>query len=509
MRTRAAAAVASLLIALVTLNVFFEAYGQPLGFDDAFNLQPAKSLAERFIYQSTYYPRHIYDYRITTNGPIQYVAALGLGLFGERAGLAATVALLTAFAMWASLTYSARAFAAALVLFVAYPTFNQLSCTFFGEITALGLLLLGMHFTRKLASSDDPGERLRAQRASGIAYGLAISTKLVVGVFVPFMLIGLLLPAGPFNRARTLTALRAALAAYGVALLVFAGLFYASVAHSQVALVATGRDSADFLVDNPGLLRFVKYHFWQHAAVTSGNMLSPRSYSAPWVLPLLFASMALLAVRSRGWIPLVAFTLFLIVQGHLHERRLFFAVVPILLIAADLVLRDIRAGDLRHSVRRRAAPAHVLGFALAAGWLWILGSVGAQGVSASLGSVRFERLRTQLLQAGTTDNRFVIRREWVEVAEAIRSQELPIITSGWFQFPGLQLRSRRSFYDRTAPEVAALLRDRPVLLLFDPDNRTWPETSTAMCARTVASGPEVHLCEYDMKLPLDHRWGTQ
>ena len=45
-----------LLIGFVSLNVFFAAYVQPLDHDGSVNLQVAKSLANNFIYQSTYYP---------------------------------------------------------------------------------------------------------------------------------------------------------------------------------------------------------------------------------------------------------------------------------------------------------------------------------------------------------------------------------------------------------------------------------------------------------------------
>ena len=86
--------------------------------------------------------------RVTTNGFIQYLAALDFRLFGDRLGLAITLALIATFPLIACLRYSLKTFAAFVVLMISYPLFVVLMTSFWGEIAALGFLMLGASFTR-------------------------------------------------------------------------------------------------------------------------------------------------------------------------------------------------------------------------------------------------------------------------------------------------------------------------------------------------------------------------
>ena len=135
---------------LVIAKVFLTVWVQPLGFDDAFNLQIAKSLSRSFIYQSTYLPRYIYDARITTNGPIQYLGAGNITLFGDRLGLCVTLMMASSFLMYATYRYSTNAFIALLVLIYSYPPVLSLMNVFFGEIIACGFLILGIDSVKRI-----------------------------------------------------------------------------------------------------------------------------------------------------------------------------------------------------------------------------------------------------------------------------------------------------------------------------------------------------------------------
>jgi hypothetical protein len=259
----------------------------------------------------------------TTNGFIQYLAALDFRLFGDRLGLAITLALIATFPLIACLRYSLKSFAAFVVLMISYPLFVVLMTSFWGEIAALGFLMLGASFTRlKLRNSQS--SRLFSNTVwSAICYGLAISTKLIAAIALPFILFGLFYRSRRFDKIVFLTAVRNTVSTYLLSTIVFILIFYVSVFHSKVFLAIFGQSVSDF-VSYPGLLKFIEGHFSQaHEHLGFSTMLSFNEFDSGWLLPLFFASLALLVYASLGWVPFAISAFVLLTIGGLNDRRLF------------------------------------------------------------------------------------------------------------------------------------------------------------------------------------------
>lgn len=493
-----------LLIGFVGMNVFFVAYVQPIGFDDSFNLQIAKSLANNFIYQSTYYPRYIYDYRITTNGIIQYLAAFDIKLFGDRLGLAFTLTLIAVSSLAACLRYSWKAFVASVVLLISYPSFSILMTVFFGEIATLGFLMLGAHFTRRQAESSElsSGNPLNIG-GSVICYGLAISTKLIAAVALPFILFGLFYTSRHFERNLFYSAMKKTVSIYILSIIVLILLFYISLLHSQFFLEVPGQNSLNVFVSTPGLLRFIEHHFWQQSVATS-DMLGFSAFSVPWLLPLFLASLILLIHSSRGWIPFAIIAVILLAKSGMNERRLFLFIVPGLLFAADYIFiktnKFIKGNEKIYILIFKNASS-ILALSI---WIGALG-MGLYSTSFSLFKPKLSFIKDISVTSLMNKDSFVIRKPGIDVVKVIKEENSPVLTSGWWQFPDLQIFSDISFYDRMDVNVEKYLKGSPLLLLFDPTNKSWPETSTQLCSRVVIETPEHVLCYYDNKFPLNRR----
>lgn len=498
---------AYVVIGVVAINVFFVSYIQPLSFDDSYNLQIAKSLANNFVYQSSYFPRYIYDHRITTNGAMQYLGALNLKVFGDRIGLGLTLSIVVVFMLGSCLKYSVKTFSAAIVLLVSYPLFNELIATFLGEICALGFLLLGAHFTRKKLLTTEASSYRNIDLFEAMSYGLAISTKLVLVVILPFILIGLYCSAKRLEPKALIEAVLWTTVTYLWSVLVFVAFFYFSCLHSQVSLILFGRDASEFIVSEPGFWRFVKHHFWQQGALSNENMLNFHSYSRVWVLFLLIASAVLLVRVSIGWIPFVLLTLLMLAFGHMHERRLFLVIAPAFLLSVDRIFANF--GEAKFSPFRLSSFARfVPDISVLIIWCYVLISGLHAGMPSSLMASRFDATKDKLFQWRANENSFVLRAQSMEVLKTLQQDTTPVVTSGWWQYPDLQLVLGRSFYDRMDSGVAVYLKQTPALLLFDPTNKSWPETSIEMCSEVLVSKPGIVLCRYKTGLPLNKRWGV-
>jgi hypothetical protein len=510
-------AVAYLFIAYIGVNVFIVSYMRPLGFDDAFNLQVAKSLSDSFIYQSTYYPRYIYDYRITTNGLMQYITALGLNVAGNRIALSTTLGIISIFSLLAVLKYSSRSFLALVVLLVSYPGLSGLMTTYLGEIFSLGFIFLGSFFIRRRLPAAQSLTLRGNILPAALCFGLAISTKLIAAVLIPFFVFALLYPSGRIEWRNIFYAVVDSLKVYTLAILFFVLFFYVSVLHSQLVMAGSGREMSELLVSSPGLLKFVQHHFWQQSTGSS-YMLKSWAFSTIWIFPLVCASLFLLFVASPGWIPFAVFLVAFLLVGGMHERRIFLFIVPPVLFAADFAA--VKAEELRARLsfsaafRRipHAAFLLVLGYALGSGLqrtppLVPLKSSFDSTSTFSLVWPQLEYLKGMF--AGPRSNDFVVKDSISKSYEAVAIQRSPIIVSSWWQFPDLQLRSGVSFYDRMDPGVSSRLKGASPLLLFNPQLRDWPETSIGMCTEIVVDLPDLVLCRYDASLPLNQRWGIQ
>ena len=516
---------ASLFIFYIGLNTFFVSYVQPIGFDDAFNLQIAKSLSEYFIYQSTYYPRFIYNHQVTTNGLIQYLAAFDIKLFGDRFGLALTLSLISIFTLGTLLKYSWKTFVAVVALLVSYPFINLLMTAFKGEISALGFMFLGAYYTKRhISKSEESGLIRHSLLMSSVCYGLAISTKLISGVVLPFFVFGLYYSSTNFDKRKSINAFKNTSIAYVLSLVIFALIFYFSTLHSQLFLILYENTNSDIPVSNLGLIKFIQDHFFQQSSVTD-FMLKTDAFSVNWLLPLIFSSLLLLVVSSCGWIPFAIIVTLIIAVGNLNERRLFLFFAPAILIASCYIFSELKS----YLEERRNYSCYanlVSSFVVISIWMYAL-VVGFQKMPLSFAespnnnrcplfsyfSLAWPNLsyaKKSISCTGSHCNNFVVGDPGEKVIEAIRNEKSPVIVSGWWQYPELQLSSKISFYNRIESSgIAKKLQGASPLLLFNPSIKSWPETSIKMCSRVIIELPDVVLCYYDISLPLNQRWGVK
>ena len=506
---------AYIFIFYVGLNVFLVIYFQPIQFDDSYNLEVAKSLSKYFIYQSTYYPRYIYDFRITTNGLIQYIAAFNIKMFGDRTGLALTLALISVFTLGALLKYSWKTFFAALALLLSYFYFSYLLTLFLGEMSALGFIFLGAYFTNRQISKPEDSSLVRhSLLMSSVCYGLAISTKLISGIVLPFIVFGLFYNSRSIDKRLLIHAIKNTAIVYVISLVFFVFMFYFTVLHSQVFLNLEPNTNPDIPTLSLGIIKFVRHHFFQQSGA-SEYMLKTQDFSNDWIFPLLILSLLIMIISSYGWIPFAVITILLIGFSGMNERRLFLFITPVLLIASCYILTDIkgyfatRKGFLQYfNVTMNIMIACVWVYALINGFQRVT-PLFSQTYSLYLNHSWPKFNFAQNSSFGSDYNDFIVGDTDKKVIEAINNEKSPVIVNGWWQYPQLQLRSNISFYDRSVSSVAKQLQGTSPLLLFDPSINSWPETSIKMCSRVIIELPNVILCYYDTSLPLNHRWGIQ
>jgi|GEM_PF-3371833 len=510
------------LIGFVGLNVFTTVYFVRLSFDDSFNLQVAKSLADRFIYQSTYFPRFIYDSRLTTNGVMQYFTSLNFYLFGERIGLSIALAIIAIITLWFLSRFSLRVFFGAVFLLLVYPFFNESMLRFLGEFFALGFVMGGSYYVRRQVSSIADGHKvfLNAILAS-LCFGLAVSTKFIVAPFLPFILFGLYFETTSIKKTFFLEALKNTTQVLLMSFSVFILLYYISVFHSQIVLMIFGDPAQDFPVSSLGIVEFVRHHFWQESVQQPVEMFRIKSFSQVWVLPLFLSSLLVLCFFSVGWVPMAVVLFWILLQGHLNERRMFLFVVPTFFFACDCVLKEIG-----HSLKEKKKLV-ALGFAAPSILFLCVCTYALYDCFykypsetkmypnlkyCSQYSLLFPTLDSALKQVSEADkneNVFIGTDGLREIAQVIQKENVPVIASGWWQCPDLQLLSKRSFYDRMQPSVSDYLKGKKMILVFDSKNICWPETSKEMCTEILIDTPNLTLCYYDSRYPLNFRWGIE
>jgi hypothetical protein len=86
--------------------------------------------------------------------------------------------------------------------------------------------------------------------------------------------------------------------------------------------------------------------------------------------------------------------------------------------------------------------------------IWIYALVYSDspaGLAAQLGfsfyslKTKFDSAKHSLELLAQGNNNFVVTQSEIDVAEAIKRTNAPVITSGWWQFPALQLFSNTSY----------------------------------------------------------------
>jgi hypothetical protein len=167
---------------------------EPLGSDEAVNLQVPLNLALGNGYQTWFGGPHPFDHRITTGPTVLLPAALVLRVMPPTA-IAGRAVMVLFFAAFLVTLYAFsrqlvprryRAFFALSLCFVAVlPTFIALSATVMGEIPSLSFYLLALVVAARRDAS------LRGCAVAGLCFGLGALTKLTVAMCLPILLLTL------------------------------------------------------------------------------------------------------------------------------------------------------------------------------------------------------------------------------------------------------------------------------------------------------------------------------
>ncbi|WP_039784811.1 hypothetical protein [Herbaspirillum huttiense] len=494
-----------ILISLSALVLVFTAgMTQDVSFDAAFNLQVAKSISHDLVYASTYNPSYINDYRITTNGPLQYLCALLLTIFGDRLGLALTLTLVAFFFLYSAKKYSSLAWLLCITIIFTSATFSDQLTSFLGEITALGFLILGLHTISNAPLSRNEAATLAM---GSVFFGFAISTKLISGVVIPFLAFGVCALHQPkLTWANfTSTTVRAIAVSLG-ALGVFIASFYFSSFTSELLVKFLHAGSLDMPPTAPGLGKFIEHHFWQRSTAAGRYMLHLDSFSNPLTLPLIFLASALLLVSSIFWAPLVLLCGYILISG-MDERRIMLIYFPLLLAAAWYASKQLRqVSETRNQfITSRIMPAAFVATTL----LLIAPQIMQKGTRPGLflQTDKFEKLLS-LKRSDLAS--FPVNPDIIRMSQIISATPGKVLTSGWWQFPEYQLASGRNFYDRTAPAPAEQLKGRAdLLLLFDKSFKWYPETSIALCSDVIAEMGDLVFCRFKPDTRLNLRVGIE
>lgn len=447
------------IAAVLYLLLLVYALGRSTGidFDSAYNLEVAQSLARHFVYAQTYQPASIYPAAITSNGPMQYVAAL-IVLITHNAAVAATLTACAGTLLFASGLYRLRLWLALMPLafFLKWTLFATLSSHFLGEIWAAGFLVHGIAWLRKDALGW-----------AALAFAGAIATKLLCIALVPLILLAWALPRRAPVPAATIFALSVA---------GFILQFAFSVLHSNGWAIGGVA---------PLLSSFVARHLslGESAQAVPLQQMTRQLTQSPG---LLFVSIVGLAgaVLTPATIPLLAATAYLLVARGFSQREL----MPFFLAIATLGTLELAQFVERTRNVRRLAPALVACF-IALVVVFPTQLPWPFPLAASSDALTYE--------VQTATGRFLVSPAFID---AIRKQRY-VLTSGWWQLPDLSVNWGFTFYDRTWPGAASFPRAQTALL-FDRTNPDYPITKVQQnCGHILAIDGPLVLCRPASSVP--------
>lgn len=329
-------------IALVFFVRHYAAYPQ-IDFDEAYNLQISRSIADSFCYCTAYEPTRVFPTEESVNGPPQYAAALFFAtthspdaakVGAATLGMALLVASLLLLEPWLVLL--------TCTLFFTWFFFFLTSITFGGEIWALAFAIFGIAALRHL-------RRQNAQQvvrdpmfvAAALLFGLAIECKLLVSlaIFPIALAIFYERSASSSRFARIANAAVATFALLFAGLAVLAILVAFSVAHSSGHLF-------DFPSMASAFVGFITNMIGQGSGQANGladGLAQVSHFSAPVVLALAVTASAVLLYANFVYLPFVAITFaWCFFFGHAERHTvmsLYLAILLGTLAAQDLMRR--------------------------------------------------------------------------------------------------------------------------------------------------------------------------
>lgn len=463
----------------------------PIAFDDAFNFQVARSLAEKFSYQSQYVPTEVYYGRITTNGPIQYGMAAMLKLFGLDLGRSLTLGLVGGLMALSVYRFSVHSFILYCLLLLLWPLFALSHAWFCGEILTITMMVTGIHYweqwrARLQSNHDrrlDPFSKAVWSDTylwvSGIAFGVAIATKLLSILGITLFVFCLSMDTKRFKPTNYKAAIIYALPAVAIATFFFAMQFSVSVLHS----------SGNITSILPAIVSFIKAHIWQ-ADLLKTQFGLREAYIQPYEIPIIVVLVlsACMLIRENPTFILLALCLAaLILIFHFNQRRM----LPLTISTMLLAMRPRRRhtdGDKK--ISNKIFPALLVCSTV----ILLVGSVFARPpLYLAEGFKQFS------LTGAATNAAYISQEQGnfpPELLPTLKKLNGPIFTSGWWQFPEISLRAGLAFYNRFADENRGLLTAPGATLLFSRKNSEDTASQETMCGKVIFQDRDLVLCEY-------------
>lgn len=491
-------------VVLVAMTAYYRSI-QPLQYDESYNLQVARSLAEHFSYSTLYAPPQILNPAITTNGPAQYIAALVL-LLTHNVILTAIIASALAMLLVALGAYLVRPWLVAVIaiLFLRWDVFFYVATNFVGEMWAVGFALLAFVFLRRgLESGTFADKAVRKYILGAIAFfGLAISSKLLIAIAILALLVGVLATDGARKHLAGLPLVQYVIIGTtyigGSAIAAFVVVMAFSVLHSV-------RHVSDALALVSLISGFVAHHFLiAHTAHAGGSLpLLSRLHDVNAAVAVLFvAAVGLLTWRNPAYLAIAAVTLLPFIAYNFSERQLAPFIVLTLVFGLEEGRQLCAQIDGRLGLQKGVV-------ALATGFVGVL----FVALVCHLANIRFigTTFEKEARAASTPYAVSTSRGEYYYHAgliSAIKNQKY-VVTSGWWQFPEISIRWGLQFYDRINAANSSLTGRRDVALLLDNGNRYWPLTSVdANCGKILYTDGPLVLCRYKPGVSLNYQRKT-
>jgi hypothetical protein len=479
------------------------AFTSPLaGFDSAYNLQVTESLRTNFIYSSKYHPL-ILNPEITTNGLVQYLTAIFINVLGERIGLSVALGLFS-FTMLASvLMYSRTAFLFVSLLFMGWRMMFQLSTQFLGEIFSLAMLILMVSVLKRIGADSSTKIKQETMIAlAGIFLALAAQTKLLAGVVGLLIVFGLLIRPKELGKKSINASSKTFLKLAGWASFSFVGFYVFSYTHS---VIFASMQSIE--VDSSNLLMFVLQHIYQ-GVVQGAQPQVPFDYleSAVVMISMLITASSLLLNRSWSWLPLVLIAFSYMFTSGANERRVFLFIAVIFILAVgEAKFKRSQSGLVlvRRDWRTKSIEKFLLLTLFVLVFLQLIFSTYGKSGPISMFSANFDRVEKLSYSLG---QKYLVPNEYQEIVRLIGDAPGPILTSGWYQFPEIQLWSGKVFFDRMDSGTPDLLGPHQrMFLLFSPKILAWPTTPMELCGEVIYSSIDLTFCEFNSEFPLSHQ----
>ncbi len=427
--------------------------------DQSQNIGIARSIADDFCYCSMSTPPIVFPTEESSNGPLEYVGAFFFAVTRDNEDVAreGTATVAAAVLMIALFVLEPWLVVVAFVLFFIWPTVQNLSEMFFGEMWAIALSILGFALLTKMDLAADPRALFRNGRflAACACFGLAMESKLVAAPSIVLIVFALAYGRGAAPKPGSLltklgrAALVTAAATAGALVVLFVSIAF-SVAHSThlTHLHKMLQTPAEFIWDmigqgtnksDPDLLGHI------------GRRIA--DFPVPLVLfaPLLAAVVSALA--NWTYLPFIAVTFVTWMKIGDNPDHIAIAFYLLIVMGAFEAPKLVRGLAARLGIPVVSAEAVGLVAALALLWrLWPV-SFPASIPSGPLPNQRyaFTGLGAYYYSAKLVD---VIRRQrYVEI-------------NGFWGFPDISVRENFHFYNRFEPESRVLPKDQ-VALLFD------------------------------------------